>query len=396
MRWDDSLPLGKHLALSADPAAPPLAGTVVLSVGHTLPGLYCLAALRDLGAGIVRVERPAPKGASGPYAGLADAFPTRSLVAGTHAVALDLKRGAGRDAFRRMVRRADVVIEGFRPGVARRLGIDYEALRAENPALVYAAISGYGQSGPHSTRAGHDINYLAETGVLALANPTGLPGVTFADGMAGLSTALSVVAAIHGASRTGSGQLLDCAIVDGPIFLMASELEHFWRTGDARGAGDTHLTGRNPWYSVHPTADGGAVAVGAVEPPFYEALCRGIGCPELGDQQLAEGPALAAAREKISAAFGRRTRDQAVALFANESACVSPVRNTAEVAGSALMARSLRDEGAAGERLVRSPVRHPDAPLAPEKNGPRVLEDFGFTPEEIDALSTDDAVGDPG
>ena len=123
-----------------------------------------------------------------------------------------------------------------------------------------------------SQRSGHDVNYLAETGVLGLANPPGLPGVTVADGLAGVSAALNVVAALHAASRSGQGQYLDLAIVDGPLFMMATEFEYFWRTGHARRAGDTHLTGRHPWYNVHATADGGAIAVGAVEPSFAHCL----------------------------------------------------------------------------------------------------------------------------
>lgn len=378
--------------MSTDPAEPPLAGTVVLSIGHTLPGLYCLAALRDLGAEVVRIERPAPERGPGQYGALAGVFPTRSLLAGTHALVLDLKHARGPETFHRLVRRADVVLEGFRPGVAGRLGIDYESLRAVRPALVYAAITGYGQSGPDRERAGHDINYLAETGVLALSSPRGLPGVTFADGMAGVSAALNIVAALHRASRTGTGQLLDCAIVDGPLFLMAAELEHFWKTGHARGAGDTHLTGGRPWYGVHATADGRAVAVGAVEPGFHAALCRGIGHPELAGRQFAEGAERESQRETIASAFAAVTRDEGVARFAGADACVSPVLDTAEVAGSASMARAVRADDAAGERLVRSPVRFPLSELAPARRGAAVLVSFGFTSTEIEVLLEEGAV----
>ena len=380
--------------MTVDPTEPPLAGTVVISVGHTLPGLYCLAALRDLGAEVVRIERPASKKGAGPYAGLADAFPTRSLLAGTHALALDLKRRGGIEVFRRMSRRADVVLEGFRPGVAERLGIDFESLRPERPALVYAAISGYGQSGPGRDRVGHDVNYLADTGVLALSNPLGLPGVTFADGMAGLSAALNIVAAVHGAARTGRGQLLDCAIVDGPLFLMASELEHFWQTGESRGAGDTHLSGRHPWYGVHRTADGGAVAVGAVEPAFHATLCRGLSRPDLAQRQFAKGGELETQREEVDSVFAADSREAALARFAGEDACVSPVLGTAEVAESPLLERVLRQEDAAGERLVRTPIRLSPADLVPERDERAVLLDFGLSNEEIAALVREGALCD--
>lgn len=362
----------------------PLAGMLILSVGHTLPGLYCLALLRDLGAEVVRVERPARDGPS-QYAGVAADFPVRSLRAGTDSVALDLKSEAGCAAFRRLARAASAVLEGFRPGVAARLGIDYASLCREHEALVYASVSGYGQEGPESQRVGHDVNYLAETGVLGLANPVGLPGATFADGFAGLAAALNVLAALHAAARGGRGQYLDLAIVDGPLFLMATELENFWRTRSARGPGESHLTGRYPWYGVHATSDGGAVAVGAVEPGFYRALCHAVGHPELAAHQLAEGEEGERARTVFRRFFASRTRDEAIAALGGADVCASPVRSTREVTESALMQRAAR-EGERAEKLVRTPVRLPLPALSEERQGAQVLARFGFTPAEIDGL----------
>jgi crotonobetainyl-CoA:carnitine CoA-transferase CaiB-like acyl-CoA transferase len=373
----------------------PLAGTVVLSVGHTLPGLYCLALLRDLGAEVVRVERPARGGGSA-YAGLAEAFPIRSLTAGTHAVGLDLKRDAGRGAFERLAREAGAILEGFRPGVAARLGIDYTRLCRGHEALVYASLSGYGQEGPDRERVGHDLNYLAETGVLGLANPQGLPGATFADGLAGLAAALNLLAALHAAARSGRGQRLDLAIVDGPLFLMAAELESFWRTGRARGPGDTHLTGRQPWYAVHPTRAGGAVALGAVEPAFHAALCRAVGHPELAAQQLAEGEVRERAWAAFRAFFDARTREEAMEALSRGETCASPVRTVGEVAASALMRRAAREDGGAKGMLVRSPVRLPLPPLPPERRDAELLARFGFTREEIAALDGAGALGESG
>jgi alpha-methylacyl-CoA racemase len=365
---------------------PPLAGCVIVSIGHTLPGLYCIALLRDLGAEVVRVERVRRGDASDPYAELSDDFPVRSLTVGTSELSLDLKSEQGREVLCRLARKADVVLEGFRPGVAARLGIDYARLSAGHAALVYASISGFGQEGPMSQRAGHDVNYLAETGVLQLGNPLGLPGVTFADGLAGMSAALNVVAAYHAASGSGQGQHLDLAIVDGPLFMMATEFEYFWRTGRSRRAGDTHLTGRHPWYNVHPTADGGAIAVGAVEPGSHAAWCRGLGCPELADAQHAGDEALASAWHALRAGLAGRTRDEAVALFSGEDACVSPVLDTAEVAASPLMERARVPGTREGESLVRSPVVTTRAELGAERSGAGLLERFGFDQAEIAEL----------
>jgi alpha-methylacyl-CoA racemase len=363
----------------------PLAGTVVLSVGHTLPGLYCLALLRDLGAEVVRVERRTRGERESKYAGVADGFPVRSLTAGTHSVALDLKSDAGHAAFRKLARAAAAVLEGFRPGVAARLGIDHAQLRRDHEALVYASLSGYGQQGAASQRVGHDVNYLAETGVLGLANPPGLPGATFADGLAGFAAALNLLAALHEAARSGRGQHLDLAIVDGPLFLMATELENFWRSGAARGRGESHLTGRHPWYAVHETSDGGAVAVGAVEPVFFGALCGAIGRPELAERQLAEGEEREQAWAAFRGFFATRTRDQAMAALGAAEACASPVLSTQEVAQSALMERALRAGGERGEKLMRSPVRLPLPELPAERHGAQLLARFGFTRAEIEA-----------
>jgi len=372
----------------------PLTGSIVLSVGHTLPGLYCLALLRDLGAEVVRVERPARDGQT-PYAGLRARFPTRSLTAGTHSVALDLRADAGRAVFERLARQAAAVLEGFRPGVAARLAIDHARLGREHPALVYASVSGYGQTGPASGRVGHDVNYLADTGVLGLANPLGLPGTTFADGLAGLAAAVNVVAAIGAAARTGRGQYLDLAIVDGPLFLMATELEALWASGVARTAGDTHLTGRHPWYAIHRTRDGGAVALGAVEPAFHGTLCGAIGRPDLATKQNADGTEREEAWAAFRAFFADRTRDEAMAALGDADACASPVLSMREVSGSLLMDRATR-EIPAGEKIVRSPIRLPLPEPSDERHGARVLTRFGFTDAEIEALGRAGVLGGGG
>src|SRR5262245_37402232 len=151
--------------------APPLLAHVrVLSVGHTLPAMYCIPALRDLGAAVTLIEAPEAAAVSARYASLAGVFPTRSLLAGTGRCRINLRDPRGREAYLRLARQADVILEGCRPGTAAKLGIDYDALRTARPGLIYAAISGYGQDGPARDCVGHDLNYLAATGVLHLAD----------------------------------------------------------------------------------------------------------------------------------------------------------------------------------------------------------------------------------
>jgi crotonobetainyl-CoA:carnitine CoA-transferase CaiB-like acyl-CoA transferase len=372
------------VAEQARRARAPLEGTRVVSVGHTLPGLYCLALLRDLGASVLRIERPARAGGETAYAGLAGAFPTRSLTAGTDTLALDLGHPRGRDVFLRLVEGARVVVEGFRPGVAARLGIDYTALSQRQPGIVYAAVSGYGQSGPRSERAGHDINYLAETGVLALTPPPGPPGVAFADGLAGLAAALNILGALLACARGGPGCFLDLAIVDGPLFLMASEIEHHFATGESRRWSDSHLAGRHPWYGIHTTRDGRGVAVGAVESHLYAALCRGLGLSDWVERQFpATEEGLDRSRLAFTGAIAALDRAELLARLDTVDACVSPVAEVREVAESDLAERRALRREPGGERLVRSPVRLGANALQPERSGAAVLEGAGFGAAEI-------------
>jgi len=368
---------------------PPLEGRVVLSVGHTLPGLYCLAMLRDLGARIVRIERMVrdeEKTVNEKYKGMDVTFPIRSLTAGTEALALDLKHEKGIEVFKKLVAQADVVLEGFRPGVMQRLGIDYASLSENKPELIYAAITGYGQTGLYKDKFGHDINYLAETGVLALTNPIGLPGATYADGMAGVSAALNIVAAIHGRAEGSKGQMIDCAIVDGPLSLMTSEFEYYWNTGESRGVGANHLTGSHPWYGVYTTKDDKHVAIGAVEPVFYQTLCLGLGLPELVNAQFAEGKVLEQARKKIADAIATRPREEIMRLFESHNACISPVSNTHAVMASPIMARAMSTDSISGEKIVRTPVRLPVAGTTLAHSQREAWLSLEFTKNEIEQL----------
>jgi crotonobetainyl-CoA:carnitine CoA-transferase CaiB-like acyl-CoA transferase len=372
----------------------PLDSVRVISVGHTLPGLYCIAILRDLGADVTRVERLRRPEPPERLRGVAGGFPVRSLEAGTARCALDLTSPRGREVFRRLAARADVVLESFRPGTAARLGIDHATLAAAHPRLIYAAISGYGQDGPYRDRVGHDVNYLAAAGVLELAGgahgPPALPGVAFADGLAGMSAALNVLAALRARERDGRGGFLDVAIVDAPLFLMSMEFEHYWRTGESRRRGDTHLAGAYPWYNVFETADGRYLSVGAVEADFYATLCGLIGHPELADEQRG-------ARERMEVfrhAFAQRTRDEWLALLGDADACVAPVLTPGEAADAPHTARMRREAPGGGTPLVRSPVRLSPAPLSAGRTTAETLAAYGFAPEELQGLAEEGVIGD--
>jgi alpha-methylacyl-CoA racemase len=371
-------------------SSPPLDGVRVLSVGHTLPGLYCIGILRDLGADVTRVERVTR--AADRFPGITGAFPVRSLDAGTARCGVDLKSERGRALYRRLAACADVVLEGFRPGTATRLDIGPETLARVNPRLIYVAVSGFGQEGPARDRVGHDLGYLAATG--ALAGVDRPPGPTYADGLAGMSAAVNVLAALRARDADGRGRVLDVAIVDGPAFLMSMEYEAHWQSPAAGGPRATHLTGAFPWYQVFETADGKALAVSAVEPHFYASFCRLIGLPELAERQTvpeAERPALMA---RVRAALRSRTRAEWLALAAGTDACVEAVLTPGEAADAPQLARARR--AAPGERtpLVRSPVRLEPAPLPAERGTRATLAAYGITDDEIASLS-EEGVIDP-
>lgn len=364
---------------------PLLAHVRVLSVGHTLPAMYCIPALRDLGADVTLVEAPAAESVATRYASLAGLFPTRSLLAGTARCQINLRDARGRDAYMRLARQADVILEGFRPGTSARLGVDYDAVKAGNPDVVYAAISGYGQAGPARDRVGHDLNYLAASGVLHLSGPPcgppAIPGVPFADGLAGVSAALNVVAALWRRMQTGAGCYLDIAIADGPAFLMAMEYDYFWNTGRQRQRGDTHLCGGYPWYNVFETADGRYLSVAAVEPQFYARLCQMLGRPDLASQQFVDGAERHALFECFASIFMSKTSDEWMEVLGSEDVCVTPVLTPGEAAGSLP-----RGVSADGPPQVPSPVRlEVAAPSAPRGTA-AILASFGFTEEEIRTL----------
>ncbi len=375
----------------------PLDGARLLSVGHTLPGIYCIAILRDLGVDVTRVERITGTPGADRYQELAGVFPRTSLVAGTSTCELDLKDPQGRASFQRMARQADIVLEGFRPGVAERLGIDYARLSKDNPGLVYAAISGYGQDGPYRDRVGHDINYLAGAGVLHLTGdpdgPPAVPGVTVGDGLAGTNAALNILGALLARGQTNRGQFLDIAIVDGPLFLMSAELEHYWETGTSRSRGDTHLTGRYPWYHLFETKDGGYLSVGAVEPAFYRRLCELMGRPDLASRQFEEGENPTSLFGFFREAFRSKTRDEWSALLSGEETCVAPVLTPGEAAEAPQNQRARTAHPDGSKTMVRTPVRLPAASLAPERSTAATLASYGFSGEEIATLQKDVVAG---
>jgi alpha-methylacyl-CoA racemase len=282
---------------------------------------------------VVKVGAP-PKAGATP---LVPPFHAYSGQRGLERAQIDLKSPAGRDAFLRLAATADVVIESFRPGVVDRLGIGYDAVRAVNPGVVYCATSGYGQSGPYARRAGHDIDYLAAGGFLHMSGRTDegrppLPGATVADIAAGgLHASSAVLAALVGRARTGDGAYLDVSVAEGVLWMLSLYIDEYLATGQAPGPGSHLLTGRYACYDTYPTAGGGWLAVGAIEPVFWANLCRLLGLERWVEHQ-SDDAVQDAIRADLRAAFATRTRDEWVDLLADADTCVAPVLDIAEVA----------------------------------------------------------------
>jgi len=253
-------------------------------------------------------------------------------------VLLDLKEDDGRTAFLALASAADVVVESFRPGVVDRLGIGYGAVSGRNPGIVYCSTSGYGQDGPQAQWAGHDIDYLAVGGYLALCTPGAdgappLPGATIADAAAGgMQAALAITAALTERATTGRGAYLDVSVAEGVLWLMSLAIDEQLALGGDVVPGHDVLSGRYACYSTYRAADGRWLAVGAIEAKFFANLCAALGCPELAGVQYDEG-AQPAIRAAFAAAFASRTRDEWAELLAGADTCVAPVLDVSEIAG---------------------------------------------------------------
>jgi alpha-methylacyl-CoA racemase len=362
----------------------PLHGVRVLEMEAIGPVPWAGMMLADLGADVLRVDRPAPP-----------AFDTgrNQLTArGKRSVVADLKAPEGVDAVLRLVERADILLEGLRPGVMERLGLGPDACHARNPRLVYGRMTGWGQSGPRAHEVGHDINYIGLAGALHAIGPANGPPVVPLNlvgdfGGGAMLLALGVVSALCESRASGLGQVVDAAMVDGVLALMAPVLGRFqageW--GDRREA--NLLDGGAPFYRSYATADGRAVAVGALEPRFYGALVRGLGLDpeELPAQHdRAAWPAL---RERFAALFGRETREHWCQVFAGTEACVTPVLSLAELGADP----HLRSRGSVVERdgvlhpapaprFSRTPgaIRH--GPAERGEGDAAALSDWGLGP----------------
>lgn len=315
----------------------PLAGLVVLDLTRLLPGPMATLHLADLGAEVIKIEdtvagdyaRTMGPGAAASNAAGEDSPLFRALNRNKKSLRLDLKQPAGVEVLLRLAAGADMLFEGFRPGVAERLGIGYEALRKRNPRIVYCSITGYGQTGPLAQRAGHDLNYLALSGLLDQIGTAGgdpaIPNLQIGDLLGGsLSALVGTLAAVIAAKTTGVGSYVDIAMTDA---VLAHAIFPFiaLQSGDLQARGEDLLTGGVPCYGVYRTADARHLAVAALEPKFWQRFCAVIGRDDFTPLGLATGAEGERVRSELAALIATQPLTYWQELFADVDCCVTPV-----------------------------------------------------------------------
>jgi crotonobetainyl-CoA:carnitine CoA-transferase CaiB-like acyl-CoA transferase len=379
-----------------------LRGIRVLDLSRLLPGPFLTMVLADMGADVVKIEDPrvgdylrafppAKGGLSGRYL---------AINRGKRSCALDLKVVAQRDALLKMVERADVVVESFRPGVMDKLGLGYEALRAKNPKIIVCSISGYGATGPYVERAGHDLNYIGLAGVLGMTGPAGgapqMPGIQIADLAGGaLWGATAILGALVGRDRTGVGAHLDISMTEGALAMLVAELGNL-DCGAKPTRGTETLNGALAGYGVYRTKDGRYLSVGALEPKFWIALNQAIGRAPNVAEIVGNTEQQAKTRADLAAIFESKTMAEWVTHFADKDCCVEPILELEEVPQHALhRERGVFFEIDGGPEVgriqqLRTPVGTPSHATPPPRLGEHthdVLRDYGLSDAEITALS---------
>jgi crotonobetainyl-CoA:carnitine CoA-transferase CaiB-like acyl-CoA transferase len=399
----------------------PLEGITVLDLTRLAPGPYCTMILADLGAEVIKIEEPGPPtGRRAEQAGGLSPMPPQRAGVDRHAphwalnrnkktIGLNLKHDEARQIFYRLAEHADVVVEEFRPGVAKRLGIDYDTLRQRNSRLIYCAVTGYGQSGPYKDLVGHDINYISMAGCLGMIGSKGgapvIPHNIIADfAGGGMHGAIGVLAALMARERTGRGQFVDIAMTDGIYSLLVSQLSTYFATGVVPRRGETQLDGGVHYYNVYETQDGKWLSIGSIEPWFYANLCKALGREDLLPYEFVEGEQRETLQHTLSDIFKTKSRDEWFDLLTRHDICVGKVYDLNETAHDPhLRARQMIvevDHPQAGKvkqvgisvKLSETPgqIRFLAAPMGAHTE--EILTAMGYSQEKVVELRTAGAI----
>ncbi len=368
-----------------------LEGIKVLDLSRLFPGPYCSMILADMGADVLRIEDRRFE-AEGP------GMPT--VLRNKRHMTLNLKHPRGLEIFCRMARKADVILEGFRPGVTDRLGIGYGPMKKMNERLIYCSVTGYGQDGPYKDMVGHDINYLSFAGVLGLTGEPGrkpvIPPIQVADMAAGgMYAAIGILAALVVRQATGKGQYIDISMMDGIVAMLPFPASLLWGLGKTPRRGDTLLSGRFPCYSVYETKEGEYISIGALEPRFWMELCRKLGREDYIPLQFDEGEKRGEVFLFLEKTFKGKTREEWMEELKDLDVCIGKVLHLDEAfkdprVVQRKMVTEFVDPRKGKMKLLSSPIKMsetpPDIRRAPAVFGEHteeVLKELGFQEEEI-------------
>lgn len=385
----------------------PLQGLKVLDFTRLLPGPYATLVLADLGAQVDKVEDP--MGGDyvrqlPPFAGDVSAL-FATLNRSKRSLAIDLKNGAA--IIRLLVRHYDIVFEGFRPGVMTKLGLGYDALSKENPRLIYCSLSGYGKTGPDRPRAGHDINYQARAGVLGHSGtrggPPSLPGVQIADTGGALFSLVGMLAALHARERTGRGRQIDVSMTESAMAFMHAWLgsrQLIGEEGEPLRRGKGLLNGGVPCYGLYRASDGRYLALGALEPKFFQRLCEALDCPELADGAYDDGGRGKKVRAELERIFATQTAQHWMQAFAGLDVCLEIVAEGDEVFDDAQHRARKMFEAIPGESVMRTPLvsQLPASAIQVPELGEHtvdILTEAGIAPDQIAEWAREGIVTQP-
>jgi crotonobetainyl-CoA:carnitine CoA-transferase CaiB-like acyl-CoA transferase len=377
-----------------------LEGIRVLDLSRLFPGPYCSMILADLGAEVLRIEDRRFEG-EGP------GMPT--VMRNKRHMTLNLKHPRGLEIFFQMAREADVILEGFRPGVTDRLGIGYAKMKQVNERLIYCSVTGYGQDGPYKNMVGHDINYLSYGGVLGLTGEPGrkpvIPPIQVADMAAGgMYAAIGILAALVVRQTTGKGQYIDISMMDGIVAMLPFPASLLWGLGNTPRRGDMLLSGRFPCYSVYETKDGEYISIGALEPRFWVELCRKLGREDYIPLQFDEGEKRGEVFRFLEKTFKEKTRDEWMEDLKDLDVCIGKVLHLDETfkdpqVVQRRMVTEFVDPKKGKMKLLSSPVKlsetPPDIRRRPAEFGEHteeVLKELGFKEEEIRRMKREGVV----
>jgi crotonobetainyl-CoA:carnitine CoA-transferase CaiB-like acyl-CoA transferase len=357
----------------------PLSGITVLDLTRLLPGAFATLMLAELGAEVIKIEDPRggdPMRHLPPLVGGRGIYDLL-LNRGKKSVVLDLKDRAARPAFEMLLARADVVLESFRPGTAKRLGVSAADIRARHPRIIHCAITGYGQTGPYAERPGHDLNYVSVSGFLAADRPsyaeapdgkasTALPRMFIADvGGGAMSAVVGILAALLGRERGGTGASLDISMHEAALYwLMVPAARELVEGGDA-ATDELPTFGRHACYNVYRTRDGEHVALGALEPKFWQAFTAAVGRPDLAARQLTDEADQRGLLDEVRTIFASRTRDEWLRLLDDHDLCLTPVNRPRDALVDPHIAARGTVLPASGLRAIRPPFAGAVADLGP-------------------------------